>query len=105
MEQKYKVEYSKEAKQDLSEIYSYIKYNLQEPNIAKNLISEIRESLNKLKNNPQIYPIIEDGFMKRIEIRKIIVKNYIIFYRVDSKNLSIQIVRIMYARRNWIELL
>ena len=28
MEQKYKVEYSKEAKQDLSEIYSYIKYNL-----------------------------------------------------------------------------
>ena len=105
MEQKYKVEYSKEAKQDLSEIYSYIKYNLQEPNIAKNLISEIRESLNKLKNNPQIYPIIEDGFMKRIEIRIIIVKNYIIFYRVDSKNLSIQIVRTMYARRNWIDLL
>ena len=36
-------------------------------------------------------------------IRKFIVDNYIIFYRI--KDINIQIVRILYKRRNWIDLL
>ena len=39
---KYKVEYSKEAKYDLIEIKQYIKYNLQEPEIASKLITKIK---------------------------------------------------------------
>ena len=38
-----------------------------------------------------------------LEIRKLIVDNYIVFYRI--KNDNIEIVRIMYGRRNWINLL
>lgn len=101
----YKTEFSKDAKQDLKEIYSYIKYNLQEPNIAKKLIIQMRKEVNKLKDNPQIYPIIDDDFIKKLEIRKIIVKNYIIFFKIDELAKSVQIVRIMYGRRNWMELL
>ena len=42
-------------------------------------------------------------FIKKLEIRKIIVDNYIVFYRI--KNQTVEIVRVMYARRNWIALL
>lgn len=100
---KYNVEYSKESKQDLIGIKQYIKYSLQEPEIAKKLISKIRKEINNLKNNPEIYTIIDDDMIKKLEIRKLIVDEYIVFYRI--KNDNIQIVRVMYGRRNWINLL
>ena len=100
---KYNIEYSKESKQDLIGIKQYIKYNLQEPEIAKKLISKIRKEINSLKNNPGACAIIDDDIIKKLEIRKLIVDNYIVFYRIKDNN--IQIVRVMYVRRNWINLL
>lgn len=100
---KYNIEYSKEAKEDLIRIKQYIKYNLQEPVIANKLISKIRKSIKTLNDNPEIYTIIDDDVIRKLEIRKLIVDNYIGFYRI--KNNSIEIVRIMYGRRNWISLL
>lgn len=81
--------------------YVYIKYNLQEPVIAKKMIAKIREKINKLKDNPTIYAIIKDEIIKKREIRKIKVNNYIVFYRVEENNKIVEIVRIMYGRRNW----
>ncbi len=100
---KYNIEYSKESKQDLIGIKQYIKYNLQEPETSQKLISKIRNEINNLKSNPEIYAIIDDGLIKKLEIRKLIVDNYIVFYRI--KNNNIEIVRVMYGRRNWINLL
>ena len=60
-------------------------------------------SIKTLKDNPEIYAIIDDDIIRKLEIRKLIVDNYIVFYRI--KNDSIEIVRIMYGRRNWINLL
>ena len=42
---KYNIEYSLDAKQDLIEIKQYIKYNLQEPEIAQKLILKIRKEI------------------------------------------------------------
>lgn len=100
---KYNIEYSKESKQDLIGIKKYIKYNLQEPEVAQKLISKIRKEINTFKKNPEIYTIIDEDIIKKLEIRKLIIDNYIVFYRI--KNNNIQIVRIMYGRRNWIDLL
>jgi len=99
----YNIEYSKESKQDLIEIKKYIKDNLQEPEAAQKLIDKIRKEINILKINPEIYAIIDEDIIRKLEIRKLIIDNYIVFYRI--KNNNIQIVRIMYGRRNWINLL
>ena len=87
---KKQIEYSKELKK-------YIKYNLQEPKIARKVIIKIRKEIDKLKDNPQRYAITDDKFIKQFKIRKLIVDNKV--------NNDIEIVRIMYARRNWINLL
>lgn len=100
---KYNIEYSKESKEDLVGIKKYIKYNLQESETVNKLISKIRKSIKSLKDNPEIYTIIDDVIIRELEIRKLIVDNYIVFYKI--KNESIEIVRIMYGRRNWINLL
>ena len=46
---KYNIEYSKEAREDLVEIKRYMKYNIQEPETAQKLISKIRSEIDKLK--------------------------------------------------------
>lgn len=102
---KYKIQFSKDARKDLIDIYSYIKYNLQEPNIAKKLVKKIREEVYKLEDNPTIYAIIKDEIIKKREIRKIKVNNYIVFYRLEENNKIVEIVRIMYGRRNWTNIL
>lgn len=97
------IEYSKDAKQDLINIKTYIKYNLQEPKIANDLISRIKNEINKLINNPEIYRILNEDIISKLNIRKINIDNYIVFYRIEDT--SIQIIRIMYKRRNWTNLL
>ena len=62
---KYKIQFSKDARKDLIDTYSYIKYNLQEPAIAKKLIAKIREKINKLKDNSTIYAVIKDEIIKK----------------------------------------
>lgn len=99
---KYNIEYSKESKEDLIGIKQYIKYNLQEPETANQLISKIRKSIKSLADKPEIYAIIDDDVIKKLEIRKLIVSNYIVFFRIKNEN--VEIVRIMYRRRNWINL-
>ena len=102
---KYKIQFSKDARKDLIDIYSYIKYNLQELAIAKKLLKKIKEEIYKLEDNPTIYAIIKDEIMKKREIRKIKVNNYIVFYKVEEKNKIVEIIRIMYSRRNWTKIL
>ena len=102
---KYKIHFSKDARKDLKDIYVYIKYSLQEPIIAKKLIDKIRKEIYKLEDNPTVYAIIIDEIIKKVEIRKIKVNNYIVFYKVEEKNRIVEIVRIMYARRNWTKIL
>ena len=102
---KYKIQFSKDARKDLKDIYIYIKYNLQEPIIAKKLIDKIRKEIYKLEDNPIVYTIIKDEIIKKREIRKIKVNNYIVFYRVEENNKIVEIVRIMYGRRNWTKII
>ena len=100
---KYGVEYSKEAKQDLIEIKKYIKEILHQPKAAQKITCGIIKQIDSLKENPKIYSIIDGNMLDKLQIRKFIVYNYIVFYRL--KNNRIQIIRVLYGRRNWINLL
>ena len=50
----YSIIYSEEAKQDLINIKSYIKYNLKEPKIAEKLISKIKNRKKNLRKSLDI---------------------------------------------------
>ena len=102
---KYSIEFSKEAKKDLIDIYSYIKYNLQDDNNTNNFIENLKSEINDLKEYPTSHPIVDYDLIRRLKIRKIIVNDYIVFYIVDDDKDKVQIVRIMYGKQNWLELI
>ena len=57
----------------------YIKNELEEPSIARKYAELIKKEIESLEYYPQKYAIIDNDNVKDLEIRKMPVKNYIVF--------------------------
>jgi plasmid stabilization system protein ParE len=90
---------------DVQSSFDYIKNRLEAPMAANNLIKEIIDNLNRIKENPDIRPLMHDKHLASLGYRSINVKNYIIFYIIDNDNKHINVIRFLYNKRNWINLL
>ena len=101
----YRLKISKLYKGDTYSSYNYIKNKLEAPMAADNLKKEIKEKINKIKENPNIRPLVQDKYLASLGFRSITVKNYIIFYIIWDDNKHIKIVRFLHSRRNWINIL
>lgn len=101
----YDVQISNQAEKDLYDILHYIEFGLQEPNIAKRFYKKVNEQISNLNINPKKYPIVDEIVIKRLELRKFSVNNYIIFYKVYDSDKIVYVLRILYAKRNWKEIL
>ncbi len=102
MDEKYEIKLSIKAKDDLKSIVLYIKNNLNEPAIANKYAKIIREEIQTLEYLPQKFAVIEDSSVKDLNFRKLIIKNYIAFYRVNEEKKIVNVERILYGASNWI---
>lgn len=101
----YDVQISNQAERDLYDILHYIEFGLQEPNIAEKFYKKVNEKISNLDVNPKKYQIVDEIVIKRLELRKFSVNNYIVFYKVYDSDKIVQVLRILYAKRNWKEIL
>ena len=102
MDEKYEIKLSIKAKDDLKSIVLYIKNNLNEPAIANKYAKIIWEEIQALEYSPQKFAIIDDSSVKDLNFRKLIIKNYIAFYRINEENKIVNVERILYGASNWI---
>lgn len=101
--EKYKIQLSIKAKNDYKRIINYIKNELLEPSIANKYAELINNEIQTLEHLPQKYAIIDYDAIKELEFRKLIIKNYIAFYRINEKEKIVEIHRILYGSSNWIQ--
>ena len=87
------------------EIVSYIVNELKNPIAAKNLLTKIESSFETISYNPLAFALCKDKHLHDGGYRKITVDNYIIFYRVDNECNTVYIMRVIYGRRNYINLI
>ena len=97
--EKYKIQLSIKAKNDYKKIINYLKNELLEPSIANRYAELINSEIQSLEHMPQI---IDDDIAKKLEIRKLLIKNYIAFYRINEKEKIVEVHRILYGASNWI---
>ena len=97
----YRLKFSKLYRKDVDSSYNYIKNTLEAPMAAENLIKEILETLNKIKENPKRRSLVQNKYLASLGYRLINVKNYMIFYIIGDDNEHIKIVRFLYCKRNW----
>ncbi|MCD7756131.1 MAG: type II toxin-antitoxin system RelE/ParE family toxin, partial [Firmicutes bacterium] len=67
------------------------------PSAAAALIDDIDESLNRVCLNPLMCPLVRSSLIKDRTLRKLIVKNYIVFYRPIEQKRELQVVRVLYG--------
>ena len=100
MSKTYKVIYSPQALEDLTEIYEYIRFTLQARIAADNQSSRIRKMIRSLDTLPARHSLVEWEPWASMKIYKVQVDNYMIFYRVDEELSTVSIIRIFYSGRN-----
>lgn len=71
---------------ELDNIYNYIYMKLNSPNVAKKLYKLIKSEISKLNLFPERYSkiFISNKKYQNQNLRKIIIKNYVIIYQVDN---------------------
>lgn len=90
----YNVQIMDEALADMFEISNYIRYKLKEPKIADEHINAFLNRIDDLKNTADLYELIDKEIVSEDNIRKINVKNYMIFYNTDENNLLVQVIAV-----------
>ena len=99
----YKLNFAKHFQEDVKSTINYIKNTLQAPIASENLKDEIRKTYKNIKQNPFMYPVVPNDYLASMGFRFITVKNYMLFYTIEEK--QINIIRFLYGRRNWINIL
>lgn len=97
----YQIRLLKIAEEDFTEIVSFI---AADNSIAASEIADkIEKNLELLSKNPNLGRIPRDEEIKSLGYKYIIVKNYVIFYTIESKTILVH--RMLHSARNYKSLL
>lgn len=97
---KYCVRYSTQAKKDLKAIFSYIAYSLEARQTADRQAGRIRDAVRALDFLPERHPVVDWEPWHSRMIRRLSVNNYVVYYRVESEQSIVKIMRIVYGGRD-----
>lgn len=97
----YKIKIFPTAKQDLEEVIGYL--NTLSPDAASKYYDLLVEEIASLSKIPERCPKPKDLALAVKGYRYLIVKNYLVFYVIIGD--TVQIRRILYARRDYSALL
>lgn len=98
---KYEVRLMNQALQDLDEIYGYIASSLQEPEVAAELLDALESEILSLEYLPYRCSERRTGSFANSGYRQLMVKNYIVIYRIDEAHKQVLIVTVRYARSSF----
>ena len=98
---KYEVRLMNQALQDLDEIYGYIASSLQEPGVASELLDALESEILSLEYLPYRCSERRTGSFANSGYRQLMVKNYIVIYRIDEAQKQVLIVTVRYARSSF----
>lgn len=92
--------YSDRARTDLRSIRSYIANELCAPEIAAKQVRKIMQKIRQLDEMPMMFKLYDDEPWYSRGLRYFPVDNYLVFYLPVEDEKVVNIVRIMYGRRD-----
>jgi len=101
----YEVNVTESAEIDLHDIITYISEQFMAEITAMDMLHTIETSLSSLATFPERLPLVSDDRLQELGYRKLGIKNYGAFYTIDKKREVVNIERILYMRRDWVQIL
>ena len=96
----YRIIVTPDASDDLYELRSYIADVLCAPDTALSYIRAVRKEIAALSEMPARYRPVDDEPWHSLGIRKFLVKNSFVYYRIDEAAGMVYILNIIYAARD-----
>ncbi|MBR1761238.1 MAG: type II toxin-antitoxin system RelE/ParE family toxin [Schwartzia sp.] len=98
---KYTVKILPAAFEQMDKIYAYIAQNLCAKDAAQNLLDKLDGAIRSLKMLPERGAVRKVGKYANKGYRQLLVDNFIIVYRMDTKGKRVIIVAVQYSRRKF----
>lgn len=105
VENNYSVHFTNVAMDDLDDMYRYISEELFAESAAIDLLDRIERSILNLAIFPYSGSLPNDEYLRTKGYRRIIVNSYIIFYLVNKQKKQVIIMRILYGKQKYEDLL
>ena len=101
----YNYVFTEKAAEDLDKTMKYISEDLSNPSAAKNFFEKLFAIIEKIREYPKAGMVVENEYLHDLTIRKMLLDNYIIYYKENETDEQIVIVRIVYGKRNLAEIM
>ena len=89
------------AEEDISSTVQYIANELKAPKAANNLLDEIERHEKILEKTPKIYPSVSDEYLAEKGVKFVLIKNYMMFFVINEAKKIVNVIRFLYGRRDW----
>ena len=101
----YSVVITEQAEDDLRGIFEYISFELYVPEYAAGKLQKIEQAISRLNYMPERYKKYDEKPWETLDLRKMPVDNYNVFYHVNNETEQVTVLRILYNKRDEVELL
>lgn len=95
----YRLDFSKAFKSELSDVVGYIISDFSNPPAAQKLAKKVREALERIEENPYLYPLYHNDAIAAKGYRYIVIGSYLLFYTVDEDKKIVNVARFIYGKR------
>mgnify|MGYP002869692939 FL=1 len=96
----YRIRITRQARDHLREIRRYIEHELLAPIAAKNTIAAIKAEMQSLTHMPDRIQLTPEQPWHDQGVHRDRVNNYYIYFWIDEKDKKVQIIGVVYVRRN-----
>lgn len=90
---------TQDAENDLKNIRDYIASNISKKTSVR-IINLIKSSIERVSLFPQFAPAVKYEPWNSLGMRRIVVKNFLVYYRVVLEENTVYILKVTYGRRN-----
>jgi toxin ParE1/3/4 len=99
----YRIRYTRDAVDDLDSIFDYISDDNRDA--AAGMLERIENTILNLADNPRMGAVLPTNDLSLVEpgYRRIVVRPYIVFYRIGKGDIFI--ARVLHCRQDWMNLL
>ena len=96
----YDVRVTTQAQEQIRDIAYYIAVTLHAPDAAQAMVDDLDEVFETISQNPERQFLVEEEPWHSEGVRKIKVKNYLVYFWIDVENAAVQVIGVCYGKRD-----
>ena len=97
--------FTEPAEYDLLDIEYYIFVDLNNPQASERVIDGILDAAEKLEDFPKEHLLLDDELLGHLGLRMTRFDNYNIFYYYNERQDMVYIIRVLYNKADWKDIL